>query len=95
MQGNNFPGVDDASIRNPPRPGEPRERTLPSGIEVKWCGLCGKWGDHYRAGHTNGEDEKEAETGDGDGHVAIVEELAEDITPPSGAFARLSAAGLI
>ena len=39
-QGDNFPGVDDAGIRNPPRPGEPRERTLPSGTEVKWCGLC-------------------------------------------------------
>ena len=38
-------------IKNPPRAGEPRERTLPDGTEVKWYGLCGSWGDHYRAGH--------------------------------------------
>ena len=44
-----FPGVDELAIRNPPRPGEPRERTLSDDTEVKWCGLCSSWGDHYRA----------------------------------------------
>ena len=57
--------------------------------------MCGKWGGHYRAGHLTGEDEKEGEADDGDGHVAIVKENSEDIPPPSGAFARLHAAGLI
>ena len=97
-QGDQFPGVDETGIRNPPRPGEPRERVLPSGEEVKWCGLCGKWGDHYRAGHPSGEDGKEEEPGDGDGHVAIAEngDLDDEEDPPlAGAFARLHAAGLI
>ena len=30
-----FPGVDNASIRRPPRRNEPRERTLPDGKQVK------------------------------------------------------------
>ncbi len=70
---------------------------LPSGLEVKWCGLCGKWGDHYSAGNPNGENEKEEEAGDGDGHVAIADNANLDVDdlPPAGAFARLRAAGLI
>ena len=97
QQGEAFPGVDDAGIRNPPRPGDPRERVLPSGQEVKWCGLCGKWGDHYRAGHPSEEEVKEEEAVDGDGHVAIEDGAVEetDDPPSSGAFARLYAAGLI
>jgi len=31
----NFPGVDGTAIRNPPRAGEPRERTLADGTTVK------------------------------------------------------------
>ena len=90
-----FPGVDETGIRNPPRPGEPRERVLPSGQEVKWCGLCGKWGDHYRAGHPVGDvDVGEPDDGDAEGNVAFDDSVFDD--PPSeGAFARLHAAGLI
>ena len=53
-QGADFPGVDDASIRRPPRRNEPRERTLPDGTQVKWCPECGKWGDHFRGGASYG-----------------------------------------
>ena len=95
-QGDDFPGVDDTGIRNPPRPGEPRERILPNGQEVKWCGLCGKWGDHYRAGHPIAVEGDEVE-GDGEGNVAFDKLNVDDDDPPpsTGAFARLHAAGLI
>lgn len=61
----------DGSIRNLLRAGEPCEYVLPSGKEVKWCGLCLKCGDHYRAGHFVAN--KEDYVGDGNGHVAIEE----------------------
>ena len=58
--------------------------------------MCGKWGDHYRAGHPSAEEGKVDDGNDGDGHVAIVEdEVENEEAPPSGAFARLHAAGLI
>ena len=44
-----FPGVNESAIRNPPRSGEPRNRTLSDGTEVNWCGFCGSGGAHYRA----------------------------------------------
>jgi len=86
-----FPGVDDEALRNPPRPGAPRERTLPNGTDVKWCGLCGKWTNHYRARHPVEGEEKVSE-GDDEANVAI--ELADDVVeeddpPPTGTFARL------
>ena len=95
-QGDDFPGVDDTGIRNPSRPGEPRERILPNGSEVKWCGLCGKWGDHYRAGHPIAIESEEAE-GAGEGNVAFdnLDVNGDDPPPSTGAFARLYAAGLI
>ena len=52
QQGDAFPGVDDTGMRNPPNANDPRERTLPNGQKVKWCGICGSWTDHYRAGCT-------------------------------------------
>ena len=36
-----FPGVDDQALRHPPQSNAPRERTLPYGTVVKWCGECG------------------------------------------------------
>lgn len=50
-----FPGVDDASIRRPPRRNEPRERALPDSTTIKWYPECGLWGDHFRAGHPTNE----------------------------------------
>ena len=72
---------------------------MPDGTEVKWCGIHGNWGDHYRAGHTtdatnNDDGGKTADAGNvttkgfdeggGDGHK-----------PTLGAFSRLCEAGLI
>jgi len=62
--------VDDAGIGNPLRVGKPHERLLLSGEEAKWCGLCVKWGDHYRADHCV-DNEEEDPACDGDGYVAI------------------------
>ena len=56
QQGDAFPTVNNAGIRNPPRTIDPRGRTFPNGQVVKWCGLCGFWTDHYRVGHTGGEE---------------------------------------
>ena len=94
MSADGFPGVDETGIRNPPRPGEPRERVLPSGQEVKWCGLCGKWGDHYRVGHPVGDADVVIDDGDAEGNVAFDEPVVDE-PPPAGAFAHLHAAGLI
>jgi hypothetical protein len=89
--------VDDASIRRPPRRNKPRERTLPDGTQVKWCPKCGKWGDHFRAGHTaanddedNGGDAANVATGDDDDNLVV----QEDDNVSDGAFARLRMAGL-
>ena len=38
----------------PPGQGDPRERTLLDGTEVKWCSLCVEWGSNYRTGHPAG-----------------------------------------
>ena len=65
-----FPGVDDTSIRRPPRRNEPRERTLPDGSVVKWCSECGSWGDHYRAGHPATETPPADDVPDDDALVA-------------------------
>ena len=85
--GEPFPGVDSDGIRNPPRANDPREKTLQDGTEVKWCGLCGKWGDHYRAGHP----EDSAAVAEVEANVA----MDDDVPPTGGAFARLRASGLI
>ena len=82
QQGKGFPGVDNAGIRNPPRPGEPCERVLPSGQEVKWRGLCGKWGDDYRTGHPAEEELKEEEVVYGDDLIAIKDGKAEETDDP-------------
>ena len=82
-------------MRNPPRPGAPRERTLPNGTEVKWCALCGQWINRYRVGYPAGE-KNNFDGGDGNNakeNVAIKGE--EDITevgddfPPTSVFTRL------
>ena len=95
-QGEEFPGVDDAGLRNPPRANGPRKRTLADGQIIKWCGLCGLWTDHYRAGHPTGEEGKDAGDDDEE-HVAFdeIDEVDTDAPPSDGAFARLHAAGLI
>ena len=64
---------------------------------MKWCGLCEKWGNHYRAGYPSEEEAKEEEAGDGDGHVTIEDGVEEDIDdpPPSEAFTRLHVADLV
>ena len=80
-QGEGFPGVDDTGICNPPCPGKPRKRVPPNGQEVKWCGLCGKWGDYYRAGHPAKLEGEEAE-GDGEGNMAFDELNADGDDPP-------------
>ena len=41
-------------LRCPPRPTEPRERTLTDGTKVKWCIECSYWGEHFYAGHNAG-----------------------------------------
>ena len=46
-----FPGVDNQALCRPPWSNDPRERILPDGTAVKWCSLCGSWGDHFRAQH--------------------------------------------
>ena len=106
--GNNegFPGVDEASIRRPPRRNEPRQRTLPDGTVVKWCPECGAWGDHFRAGHpaetvdpplhnNNALVQEDAlvaaDVSDGD----LCGECNEDDEVSDGAFARLRMAGLL
>lgn len=69
---------------------------MPNGSEVKWCGLCGAWGSHYRVGYPSSEEEKLAEETTGEGLVAI-EEVTDikESSPPSSAFACLYGAGLI
>ena len=93
-----FHSVDGSAIRNSPCLGEPRESTLPNDTEMKWCGICGSWGEHYRAGHssdaTNEDDEDENLD---EGNVAV-EQVGDDEVinqPTSGAFIRLREAGLI
>ena len=83
-------------MRSPPRANEPHERTLPDGTDVKWCGLCGAWGNHYRANHLTDEESKVDGVPAGEGHVAIddIVDSAED-PQPTGALARLHVAGLI
>ena len=46
-----FTGVENQALSHPPQGNAPRERTLLDGTVVKWCGECGLWGDHLRAGH--------------------------------------------
>ena len=43
-----FSGVNDAPVdaTTPPGKGNPRERTLLDGTEVKWCILYAEWGNH-------------------------------------------------
>ena len=65
-------------------------------MNVKWCGLCGAWGNHYRATHPAEEEAKDDGAPVGEGHVAVNEvEPVPEIVQPSGALARLHAAGLI
>ena len=91
-----FPGVDGAAMRSPPRANEPHERTLPNGTDVKWCGLCGAWGSHYWANHLAEEESKDDGPPVGEGHVAVNDAIPSTEEPqPSGALARLHAAGLI
>ena len=98
-----FPGVDDAAIRRPPRRNEPRERTLPDVTKVKWCSECGSWTDHFRAGHPADEPAADETPTEG-ANVAIghdsgsKEEIGDEIEGDDvsdGAFARLRLAGLI
>ena len=93
--GEEFPGVNDTGLRNPPRSNEPRERTLSNGQIVEWCRLCGLWTDHYHAGHPTGVEGKDAE--DDAGYVAFdnIDEVDTDAPPSDNASARLHAAGLI
>ena len=100
-----FPGVDDTSIRRPPRRNEPRERTLPDGLVVKWCSECGSWGDHFRAGHLTNESPSADDVPDNDALVAagligeegleMYEECDEDGDVSDGAFAHIRSAGLL
>ena len=69
---------------------------------MKWCPVCGKWGDRFRAGHPT--EEADEETPAGAGHVAIeafhgdnefcqeVDAAADEVT--DDAFVRLRRAGL-
>ena len=88
--------MDDAGMRNLPNANNPREHTVPNRLEVKWCGLCGSWTDHYRDGHTGGEEKTDVE-GDEAGLVTIdtVADNEDDPPPPSGAFTQLHTAGLV
>ena len=86
-----FPGIDGAGTRNPSRANELRERVLPDGTDVKLCGLCRKWGDHYRARHPP---DNAAVANDDAANVAT-EVMDEDEEPTSGAFARSRATRLI
>ena len=61
---------------------------LQDGTEVKWCGLCGKWGDHYRAGHPTDN------TAVAEGNTANVA-VDEDAAPTFSAFVILRATRLI
>ena len=66
---------------------------MSDGAELKWCGLCGSWTDHYPARHP-------AENTEGDEVGYVVTEAMDDgdigdETPTPGAFARLRDAGLI
>ena len=74
--GENFPNVDDEAYRNPPCPGEPRERTLANGAEVKWCGECDKWGYNYRTRLP--DDANDGVDGD---NVAVEEDVDGDEPP--------------
>lgn len=40
-------------IALPPCGAEPCNCTLPDGAAVKWCSLCGYWGNHFRATHAD------------------------------------------
>ena len=66
---------------------------------MKWYGLCGHWGDHYRADHTvEAADDGNGGDGDDAGNVAVevVDESGGDGDQPTpGNFYRLSEAGLI
>ena len=46
-----FSGVGDKGLKNPPRVRVPRKETLLDRVELKWCGLCESWTNHYRAGY--------------------------------------------
>lgn len=56
-------------LRCPPRQNEPRNYTLESGREVKWCGKYKKWSSHFRAQHTV-DNSVEGNTG-GDGENTV------------------------
>ena len=86
-----FPGVDDQALRRPPQGNEPRERTGVDGVEIKWCGECGAWGDHYRSEHP-AEVEDAANLALGCG---INEDARVEVSDDEGVFSRLRAAGLI
>ena len=86
-----------------PRSSEAQIQMLADRIEVKWCGLCSKQGDHYRAGHTDVDTveggniaEEVSYVGDDD---AIAESEGkteeESVVKASGPFVPLSLAGLI
>ena len=92
-----FSGVDQAGIRNPPRANDPHERTLADGSVVKWCGLCGRWANNYRAEHPAGPPE-DAEADEGAGYVATEttdEGNDGNDEPTPGVFAHLRASGII
>jgi len=67
---------------------------------VKWCSVCGKWDDHFRAGHPVEEEPEEAEE-PAAGNVGIIEDMNAnngvlDVDlEHDGAFARLRRAGFI
>ena len=83
----------------PPGQGDPRERTLSDGTEVKWCSLCAEWGNHYRAGHPadnvaiDVEDNAPISSGSISSGSTLV--TNEDAEMESEAVARLKRAGLM
>ena len=45
----NTPADNDTTT--PTEFGEPREKTMSDGTEVKWCIICSAWFNHYLTGH--------------------------------------------
>ena len=65
--------MDERALRWPPRGKEPRIRTLPYGTSVKWCSICGSWGNHFRSGHTESDDtpiDEAADNAPAEGNIA-------------------------
>ena len=85
-----FPGINGSGVRNPPCLGEPRKRTLADGTDVKWCGLCGSWGDHYRVGHTTNATDEAIDEHTTNVAIESAEEFGGDRAQPTdGVYQRI------